>query len=175
MFIEYLLFAVLQKYQYPKQMVYKVHINIDQINPIIEVRGYLSLLIHVYKIIILIDKHDMMPCFQTYLCKPVINTLRPRQNGRHFAHHIFKCILLNENVWTTIKTSLKFVTKGPFINIPALVQIKDWRRPGGKPLSEPMLVSLPTHICVTRRQWVNGYLVATQHNGDILAHYYIGT
>ena len=29
-----------------------------------------------------------------------------------------------------------------------------WRRPGDKPLSEPMLVRLPMHICVTRRQWV---------------------
>ena len=30
-----------------------------------------------------------------------------------------------------------------------------WRRPGDKPLSEPMMVRLPTHICVTRPQWVN--------------------
>ena len=37
----------------------------------------------------------------------------------------------------------------------ALVQIMAWRRPGDKPLSEPMMVSLLTHICVTRPQWVN--------------------
>ena len=30
-----------------------------------------------------------------------------------------------------------------------------WRRPGDKPLSEPMMVRLSTHICVTRPQWVN--------------------
>ena len=30
-----------------------------------------------------------------------------------------------------------------------------WRRPGDKPLSDPMLVSVLTHICVTRPQWVN--------------------
>ena len=30
-----------------------------------------------------------------------------------------------------------------------------WRRPGDKPLSEPMMVRLPTHICVARPQWVN--------------------
>ena len=30
-----------------------------------------------------------------------------------------------------------------------------WRRPGDKPLSEPMMVSLLMHICVTRPQWVN--------------------
>ena len=29
-----------------------------------------------------------------------------------------------------------------------------WRRPGHKPLSEPMIVRLPTHICVTRTQLV---------------------
>ena len=31
-----------------------------------------------------------------------------------------------------------------------------WRRPRDKPLSEPMMVSLLTHICVTRPQWVKG-------------------
>ena len=31
-----------------------------------------------------------------------------------------------------------------------------WCRPGNKPLSEPMVVSLVTNICVTRPQWVNG-------------------
>ena len=30
-----------------------------------------------------------------------------------------------------------------------------WRRPGDKSLSELMMVRLPTHICVTRPQWVN--------------------
>ena len=84
-----------------------------------------------------------------------INTLRPRQNGRHFADDIFKCIFLNENVWISIKISLKFAPKGPINIIPALVQIMAWRRLGDKPLSEPMIVCLTTHICVTRPQWVN--------------------
>ena len=48
-----------------------------------------------------------------------------------------------------------FVPKCPIDNIPSLVQIMAWRRPGNKPLSEPMFVRLPTHICVTRPQWVN--------------------
>ena len=51
------------------------------------------------------------------------NTLRPRQNGRHFADNIFKCIFLDENVWISLKISLKFVPKGPINNIPALLQI----------------------------------------------------
>ena len=84
-----------------------------------------------------------------------INTLRPRQNGRHFADDIPKCIFLNENVWIPIEISMKFVSKGPINNIPALVQIMAWRRPGDKPLSKPMMVILTTHICVTRPQWVN--------------------
>ena len=33
-----------------------------------------------------------------------------------------------------------------------------WRRPGDKPLSEPMMVRLPTHICVTWPQWVNSFI-----------------
>ena len=83
-----------------------------------------------------------------------INTLRPRQNGRHFADDIFKCIFLNENVWIPIKISLKFAPQGPINNIPALVQIMAWCRSSGNPLSGPMMVRLPTHICVTRPQWV---------------------
>ena len=88
--------------------------------------------------------------------KSRFNTLRPRQNGRHFADDIFKCVFLNENASIVIKISLNFVPKGPIYNIPALVQIMAWRRSGDKPLSEPVMVSLPTHICVTLLRWVNG-------------------
>ena len=80
------------------------------------------------------------------------NTLRPRQNGRHFTDDTFKYIFLNENVIISAKISLKLVPKGPINNIPALVQRMAWRRPGDKPLSEPVMVRLPTHICVTRPQ-----------------------
>ena len=59
-----------------------------------------------------------------------VNTLRPRQNGRHFPNDIFKWIFLNENVLISIKISLKFVPRGPINNIPTLVQIMAWRRPG---------------------------------------------
>ena len=84
----------------------------------------------------------------------ILNTLRPRQNGRRFSDDIFKCIFLNENVWISNKISMKFVPKGPINNIPALVQIMAWCQPGDKPLSEPMMVSLLTHMYVTRPQWV---------------------
>ena len=83
-----------------------------------------------------------------------INSMRPRQEGRQGAENILKCIFFNENAWILIKISLKFVHKGQINNIPALVQIMAWRQPGHKSLFEPMMVSLPTHICVTWPQWV---------------------
>ena len=84
----------------------------------------------------------------------VFSTLRPRQNSRNFADDIFKCIFLGVIVWFSIKISLKFVLKGQINNNPALVQIMARRRPGDKPLSEPMMVSSLTHLCVTQPQWV---------------------
>ena len=71
---------------------------------------------------------------------------------------MFKCIFLNENVWIPIEISLKFVPKDSIDNNPALFQTMAWRRPGDKPLFEPMMVRLPTHICVTRPQWVEWLL-----------------
>ena len=91
---------------------------------------------------------------QTMLMNTAFNTLRPRQNARRFADDTFKRIFLNENARISIKISLKFVPKGSINNNPALVQIMAWRRSGDKPLSEPMMVSLLTHICGTRPQWV---------------------
>ena len=93
----------------------------------------------------------------------LFNTLRPRQNGRHFADEIFKRIFLNENVEISIKISLKFVPKGRINNIPTLVQVMAWRRPGDKPLTEPMVVRLLTNICVTRPQWVTSWMSAINH------------
>ena len=84
-----------------------------------------------------------------------LNTLRPRQNGRRFADDTFKRIFLNENTIISIMVSHEFVPKGAMNNNPALVQIMAWHRSGDKPLPEPMVVSLLTHICVTRPQWVN--------------------
>ena len=83
------------------------------------------------------------------------NTLRPKQYSRHLPDDIFKCIFLNENISISISISLKFLSKGPINNVAALVQIMAWRRPGYKPLSEPTVVRLLTHICVTRPPWVN--------------------
>ena len=103
----------------------------------------------------------------------LFNTLRPRQDGRHYPDDIFKCIFLNENVWISIEISLKFVPKGPINNIPSLVQKMAWRRPGDKPLSEPMMARFTTniyaslglnelrlktkHSCMTDLRWLHTY------------------
>ena len=56
-----------------------------------------------------------------------INTLRPRQDRRHFTDDIFTCDLFNENHFILITFSLKYFRKGPVDNNPALVQIMAWR------------------------------------------------
>ena len=83
-----------------------------------------------------------------------INTLRPRQNGPHFSDDIFKRIFLNGNWYILMKISFKFFPQGPINNIPALVQIMALRRPGDKPLSEPVMVNCMMNLCVTQFQWV---------------------
>ena len=60
-----------------------------------------------------------------------------------------------------IKISLKFVPKVRINNIPGLVQIMAWCRPGTTPLTEPMMVVLPSESCVTGSQWVNPYISGT--------------
>ena len=51
----------------------------------------------------------------------------------------------------------------PWLNTPALVQITGWRRPGDKPLSEPMMVNLLTHICISLPKRVKEYFISTWH------------
>ena len=69
-----------------------------------------------------------------------INKLGPKQNDRHCADDTFKRIFFNKNVRVLIEISLNFVPTGPFNDIPPLVQIMAWRRPGDNPLPEPMMV-----------------------------------
>ena len=71
--------------------------------------------------ILLIVLSQSKPVLSRYYWRLVIveynaitfNTLKPKQNGRHFADDIFKCIFLNENVWITNKISLKSIPKCP--------------------------------------------------------------
>ena len=93
------------------------------------------------------------------MCVFDFSTLRSRQNGRHFADDIVKRIFLKEkriflkeNIRISIKILMKFVPKGPINNIPSLVQMMAWCRPGEKPLSETVMVRLTEHIYVIRPQ-----------------------
>ena len=79
-----------------------------------------------------------------------LNTLRPRQNRRHFSYDIFECIFVNENIWISIKISLNLFLKA---------QLTIFRLVGAKPLSEPMTVHLLAHICVNRPRWVQAFRV----------------
>ena len=98
-------------------------------------------------------------------CDPSVEPpfAKPRQHfkthwGRDKMDAISQTTLSNAFSWMkiSIKISLKFVPKGPINEITALFQRMAWRRPGDKPFSEPMMVNLPTQICVSRPQWVKG-------------------
>ena len=91
---------------------------------------------------------DGLVCWHIiYVTRPGwVNTLRPTQNCHRFADDIFKCIFFNENIWFLLENSFKVVPMDRINNIPELVQIIAWRRPGDKPLSEPVLVSLLAHM-----------------------------
>ena len=86
--------------------------------------------------------------------------------GRDKMTAIFRTTFSNAFYWLKmlefgLKKSMKFVPKVRINNIVALVQIIAWRQSGDKSLSEPIVVSLLTHICVTRPQWGNIALCST--------------
>ena len=91
--------------------------------------------------------------YEYWVCCISLNT-KPRQHGHHFADNTFKHIFLKENVRILLKISLNFVAKVP-INIPALVQITAWGRPGDKPLPEVNQCWLLHWRYYTWSQWVN--------------------
>ena len=75
-------------------------------------------------------------------------------NSTPFRNDIFKCIFSKKNALISLKLPLKVIPNVRIDNIAALVQIITERRPSDKALSESMVVSLLTHICGTRLQWV---------------------
>ena len=104
----------------------------------------------------------IMPCCQFDVEKQVSMIYKSKCSTITLYQHIeaeadiLTCIFLNENAWISLIISLKFVPKVRINNIPALLQITAWCRPGDESLSEPMMVSLLTHLCVTRSEWVSG-------------------
>ena len=100
--------------------------------------------------------YDIVVLYHCITCvRPVVTSLcyhhiEAETKWPPFCRRHFQVHFLNDNVWIWIKVSLKSVPKSPVNNIPALVWIMAWCRPGDKALSEPFMVSLPTHICYTR-------------------------
>ena len=73
----------------------------------------------------------------------LLNTLKPRQNARHFPDDIFKWIFLNVNGWNLIKLSFRCVCCG-IINQYHSIGADD----GLAPTRQPMMVNLLTHVRV---------------------------
>ena len=67
----------------------------------------------------------------------LFNTLRPRQDGRHFTDDNFRCVFLNEYSTILTQISLKFIPKAP--------------------IKPAMLTCSLMHICVTQPQRVKIY------------------
>ena len=69
------------------------------------------------------------------ICQKLILTHWGRDKmAANLAGDIFKCNFLNKNVWISIRISLKFVTEVLIYNKSALIEIRDWRLIGDKPL-----------------------------------------
>ena len=65
---------------------------------------------------------------------------------------------MNENVWMSIKISLKFIPKVLINNIPSSIGWNNGLVPTRhKPLSEPMMIILLMHKRITRTQWVKSF------------------
>ena len=70
----------------------------------------------------------------------IINTLKPRQNKRHFPDGLFDGISWMEIYEFRCIYQWSLFLMDPINYIPPLVQIMASRRPGNKPLSQPMMV-----------------------------------
>ena len=87
------------------------------------------------------------------------NMINTWQDGCHFRRRHFQMHFFNENVWISLRISLKFVPEVQINSIQTMKQIMAWCRLGAKPLSDPMVVSLLTHICVTWPQWAKQNMI----------------
>ena len=78
---------------------------------------------------------------------------------------------INSNTFSWMKIyGFRLVPKVPINNIAALVQIMAWGQLGDKPLSEPVMVKVLTHICVTRPEWVNTFNLGITNHTKTASH-----
>ena len=87
-------------------------------------------------------------------CSNPFNTLKLRQNGRHFPDIIFKCIFLMK-MYEFRLGFLRFVPKVPINNIPSLVQIMTWRQPNPfKVITQTSLISKNSESKWPKQRWI---------------------
>ena len=79
----------------------------------------------------------------------LLKHIEAEANGHHFPDDIFEMNFFEWNVWIWMQMSLKFVPRVQ-LTISHIVSVG---RPGDKPSSETMMVSLLTQICITQSQW----------------------
>ena len=93
-----------------------------------------------------------------------IHILRSRQNCRHFTDGIFKCIFLNKMYEYRLRFHCSLSPKFELRIFQRWFRMA-WRQPGDKPLSEPMVVGLLTHICVIHSMSYSVFyiLICCQH------------
>ena len=100
-----------------------------------------------YRLLIVI-----MSCHgQAWASLSLFNTLRPRQNGRHFFWRHFEMHFLQIVVFS-FKFHWKLSPNGPINNNLALVQIVAWRRWGDKPSFGSMMAGSIDAQMVTKSQ-----------------------
>ena len=88
----------------------------------------------------LFHPYKVIECCTDGIHKQLILIHRNRDKNNHnLADDILSRIFVNQNVWISIKMSLKFVLNGPVANMPAYVQIVALCQTGDKPISGPMV------------------------------------
>ena len=105
--------------------------------------------------------------FQNVFCKYGGHFFRPKCVdifGRDKMAAIFQMTVSNAPSWMNMFEFLFHWNLFLGVDyIPALDQTMAWHRPGDKPLTESMMVSLPTHRCVTRPKCVKPYTPRMRH------------
>ena len=111
----------------------------------------------------------------------LLNTLRLRQNGCHFADDFFKCIFLNETIWISIWISNDIFSEIWLIgNNSPLAWVMAWCQIGNT--NKCMLMHICTTRPNTRPHWIEfrsliflfgEYLLLQKHHLDSLNHIHI--
>ena len=79
-----------------------------------------------------------------------IYTLRPEQDGHHFADDIFKCIFLGKkNYCISIQIMMRLIPKGPIESKWVWVQVMAWCLFSANPLLKPIVTQFTDHIYVS--------------------------